>query len=147
MNHALARELHSDEREPCLRILLAEDSGELRRLLALVLRRDGHVVVEVRDAGELLDALASTLSTPTQPKFDLVICEQTLRGLQGLTVLAGLRARDQETPFILISDEVGVQERALRLSGVGVLGHPFNVEAIRSSIRSSIRTPALPTPR
>jgi CheY-like chemotaxis protein len=134
MNHALARELHSDEREPSLRILLAEDSGELRRLLALVLHRDGHVVVEVRDAGELLDALASTLITPTQPRFDLVICEQTLRGLQGLTVLAGLRARDRETPFILISDDAEVQERAKRLGGV-ILGHPFNVEAIRSSIR------------
>ena len=43
-----------------LRILVAEDNGTLRRLLALVLRRDGHDVVEACDAGELLEALASS---------------------------------------------------------------------------------------
>ena len=39
-----------------LRILVAEDNRTLRRLLALVLRRDGHEVAEACDAGELLEA-------------------------------------------------------------------------------------------
>ena len=43
-----------------LRILVAEDNRTLRRLLSLVLRRDGHDVAEACDAGELLEALASS---------------------------------------------------------------------------------------
>src|SRR5450432_2946267 len=124
MNHALASELRSFQQETSLRILLAEHNGEVRRLLGLVLHRDGHEVVEVRDAGELLELLAGALITPFQPAFDLIICEHTLPGIQGLTILAGLRSRNNDTPFILISDDAHVEERASRLDGV-VLNHPL----------------------
>jgi CheY-like chemotaxis protein len=136
MNHALASELRSFEQETSLRILVADHDGEMRRLLRLVLRRDGHEVVEVCDAGELLELLAATLVTPLELGFDLIICEQTLPGIQGLTILAGMRARNNDTPFILISDDGQVLERAHRLDGI-VLNHPLNVGAIRGAIRRS----------
>src|SRR5262245_58821762 len=44
-----------------LRILLAEDDREMRRLLALVLRSEGHEVVEARDGAELLEAVATDI--------------------------------------------------------------------------------------
>lgn len=121
-----------------LRILVAEDNGTLRRLLALVLRRDGHHVVEVCDAGELLEELASSwiIDDGGSAPIDLVICEQALPGLAGLTVLAGLRSRDRATPFILMTGDEEVQRRARRLRAV-VLDHPFNVAAIRAAIQQS----------
>jgi len=119
-----------------LKIMVAEDSGALRRLLALVLERDGHEVVEARDAGELLEALASAIVDEDGSPFDLVICEQTLPGVVGLSVLAGLRGSDRTTPFILITGDQDVQERA-RFLGAVVLDHPFNVAAIRGAIRQS----------
>ena len=121
-----------------LRILVAEDNRTLRRLLALVLRRDGHEVVETCDAGELLEALASSWiqGDGESAPIDLVICEQALPGLAGLTVLAGLRGRDRVTPFILMTGNEEVQRRARRLRAV-VLDHPFNVAAIRDAIRQS----------
>jgi len=61
-HHSVARELRLIEQETSLRILLAEDDAEMRRLLALVLRRDGHQVVEARDGGELLEALDAAMS-------------------------------------------------------------------------------------
>jgi CheY-like chemotaxis protein len=127
------------EDETSLRILLAEDDGEMRRLLALVLRRDGHQVVEARDGGELLEALAWTLIEPGREDFDLVICEQSLPGVPGLTVLEGLRARDRTTPFILITRNPGLAARARRLNAF-VLDRPFDVRAIRSAIRESADT-------
>jgi CheY-like chemotaxis protein len=139
MNHALASELRSFEQETSLRILLAEHDGEMRRLVGLVLHRDGHEVIDVRDAGELLELLAAALITPFQPGFDLIICEHTLPGIQGLTILAGLRSRNDDTPFILISDDSQVQERARRLDGV-VLNHALNIGAIRGAIRRSADT-------
>jgi CheY-like chemotaxis protein len=121
-----------------LRVLVAEDNRTLRRLLALVLRRDGHEVVEACDAGELLEALASSWiqSDGGSAPIDLVICEHALPGLAGLSVLAGLRSRDRATPFILMTGNEDVQRRARRLRAV-VLDHPFNVAAIRAAIRQS----------
>lgn len=40
-------------------VLLAEDDGELRSLLAQALRRDGHRVIEASDGSELLEQIAS----------------------------------------------------------------------------------------
>jgi len=121
-----------------LRILVAEDNRTLRRLLALVLRRDGHEVAEACDAGELLEALASSWipNDGASAPIDLVICEHALPGLAGLSVLAGLRSRDRATPFILMTGNEDVQRRARRLRAV-VLDHPFNVAAIRDAIRQS----------
>ncbi len=125
------------ERAP-LRILDAEDNRTLRRLLALVLRRDGHEVVEACDAGELLETLASSWihGDGGSAPIGLVICEHALPGLLGLSVLAGLRSRDRATPFILMTGNEEVQRRARRLRAV-VLDHPFNVAAIRAAIRQS----------
>ena len=133
MNQALAHELLLFEQENSLRLLVAEDDADLRRLLAVALRRDGHEVIEARDAAELLEALASTLIEPVESPFDVVICEQTLPGIPGLIVLAGLRARQRATPFILVTDQTAVRERARRL-GAAVVEH-LDVQAIRAAVR------------
>ena len=133
MNQALAREILLFEQETSLRLLVAEDDADLRRLLAVALRRDGHQVIEARDGAEILEALASTLIEPVASPFDVVICEQSLPGIPGLTVLAGLRSRQRATPFILVTDEVAVRERAGRL-GAAVVDH-LDVQAIRAAVR------------
>ena len=133
MNQALAREILLFEQETSLRLLVAEDDGDLRRLLAVALRRDGHAVIEARDGAELLEALASTLIEPVESPFDVVICEQTLPGIPGLTVLAGLRSRQRATPFILVTDQAPVRDRAQRL-GAAVVAH-LDVQAIRAAVR------------
>jgi CheY-like chemotaxis protein len=131
-----------------LRILLAEDSPELRRLLAHVLYREGHEVVEARDGAELLEAIAATLIEGGREHFDLIISEQDLPGVPGAAVLAGLRARRRATPFILITGKPKVQADARRL-GALILDQPFNLQAIRDAIRQSAqapRAPATPVP-
>ena len=133
MNQALAFEILLFEQETSLRLLVAEHDGELRRLLSAALRRDGHEVVEARDGAELLEALASTLIEPVESPFDVVICEQALPGIPGLIVLAGLRSRQRATPFILVTNQAPVRERARRL-GAAVIDH-LDVQAIRAAVR------------
>lgn len=141
MNQALTNEIQLYEEETSLRILVAEDNGEMRRLLALVLQRDGHEVVTVKDGGELLDVLAETWMHPEQPPFDLILAEQTLPDLPGLLALAGLRSHDRTTSFILITRDTAVATRAQHLGAV-VLDHPFNVGAIRAAVRRSLEETA-----
>ena len=85
------------------------------------------------DEEPMLEALASTLIEPVASPFDVVICEQTLPGIPGLTVLAGLRSRQRATPFILVTDQAAVRERAGRL-GAAVVEH-LDVQAIRAAVR------------
>ncbi len=133
MNEALAREIILFEEETSLRILVAEHDQDLRRLLGSALRRDGHEVIEARDGAELLEALASTLIEPVASPFDLVVCEQTLPGMPGLTVLAGLRSRQRATPFVLVTDDPAIGRRAGRL-GAAVLDR-LDIAAIRAIAR------------
>lgn len=138
MNHSaisqsLVVELDTLSQERSLRILLAENNRQLRRLLALILRRDGHVVVEATNGTELLDLMASTLVDGGQPHFDLIIAQHCIPGVLGLTILAGLRENDRALPFILIANSADVQDQARRL-GALVLGNSFNVEAIRAAV-------------
>src|SRR5262245_51178531 len=128
--HSASEEIHLADEEASLRILLAENDGELRRLLSVVLHRDGHEIVETRDASEMLEALAETLIAPDAFSFDAIVCAHTLPGIPGLTLLAGLRARGRAVPFILITDDAAVAEKARRLDAT-VIQHPFNIEAIR----------------
>jgi CheY-like chemotaxis protein len=136
----LASELSAVDDETSLRILLAEDNRQLRRLLTLILRRDGHEVVEIADGAELLEAFASML-TQGGHDYDLVISEQCLPGIPGVSALAGLRTWDRATPFVLITADPDVQEKARRLGAI-ILDHPFNVQAIRAAVRES--TAAVP---
>jgi CheY-like chemotaxis protein len=136
MNQAFARELHLFEEETSLRVLLAEDDPTLRRLLALILRRTGHEVVEAHDASELLEAIAGTLVDPRAPAFDLIVCEQALPGMPGLSLLAGLRARDPATGFVLLAENPDVQRRARALGAVA-LAAPFNVKMFELAVRQS----------
>lgn len=133
MNHALVREILVFEQETSLRILIADAEAARRRLLGTALRRDGHEVVEARDGAELLEALAATLLDPGIPSFDLVVCEQMLPGMPGLSVLAGLRARDRATPFALFTDDPAVARRGRQL-GAAVLDR-LDVAALRAIAR------------
>ena len=122
-----------------LRILLAEDNDTMRRLVGFVLRSDGHALEEVRDATELLAALAASLKGGPAAQLDAIVSEQTLPGLEGLTVLAGLRARGIELPFVLITADPDVQQRARRLGAV-ILDQPFNTRAIREAVTEASAT-------
>jgi len=137
---AATEKISLSRRTEPLRIALVEDNVALRRLLALVLLRDGHDVVESGDAGGLLDLLADGYVDTAATPIDLVICEQVLPGIVGLSLLSGLRAHDRRTPFILITGDDTVQIHARRLGAV-VLDHPFTLAAIRRAVRQACDVP------
>jgi CheY-like chemotaxis protein len=131
----------ANDRATPLRILLGEDNETMRRLVGFVLRSDGHALTEARDGAELLEALASSLMAGANARVDAIVAEQCLPGLEGLTILAGLRARGLATPFVLITADPDVQVRALRLGAV-VLDQPFNTQAIRAAVTEASGAPA-----
>lgn len=136
MNQPLAQEIRLSPDQASLRILVAEDDPTLRRLLAMILRHDGHQVVEARDGSELLEALAASLVDARLRPFDLIVCEQHLPGMPGLCVLAGLRVRDAATGFLLLTENPDLQRRARELGAVALAG-PINLRAFQAAVRLS----------
>jgi len=116
-----------------MRILLANGDPELRRLIGMVLRSDGHEIVEAGDGSELLEAIAPLVIDGDRP-FDLIISAQAMPGLPGVSVLAGLRSR--RTPFVLLTGHPVVQSQARRLGAV-VLDRPFDAATIRRAVQQA----------
>ena len=118
-----------------LRILLADGDRDLRRLIALALRSDGHEIVEAADGRELLEAIAP-LVIDGDRLFDVIVAAQAIPGLPGVSVLSGLRSRGRRTPFVLMSGNPVVQGQARRLGAI-VLDRPFDANAIRRAVQQA----------
>lgn len=109
------------------RLVVVDDEPGLRRLLILLLERDGRfeVVGEAADGEEALAAVDR--SDP-----DLLLLDLGLPGLDGLEVLQRLGGRQRPTTVVLTGfadDATLEQARNLGASAALVKGHDFSVVA------------------
>ena len=79
-----------------LKILIAEDDRELRRLFAHVLLKNGYTVKEVGNGKEALDALDNAY-------FDLIISDIMMPEMDGYTFVQNLRTAGNTTPVMMIT--------------------------------------------
>src|SRR5690349_24909599 len=109
------------------RILIVDDEANMRRILAALLRGDGHSITE---AGGTREALSAVAAGP----FDLVITDQKMGDGTGLDVLAACRDADPALPVVLLTAfaTIDLAVEALRLGAFDFLTKPFNPEAVRA---------------
>jgi DNA-binding response OmpR family regulator len=119
-----------------LRILLAEDDREMRRLLATSLREEGFDVIAASDGNRLLEQIGSHILSPGRDPVDLVISDVRMPGRSGLEVLAGLRGADWATPFIIITafGDEETHAEARRLGAVAVFDKPFDLDDFKTAV-------------
>ena len=79
-----------------LRILIAEDDRELRRLFAHVLLKHGYSVSEVKNGKEALDAMFADY-------YDLLISDIMMPVMDGYELVRELRASGNNTPVLMIT--------------------------------------------
>ncbi|MGM9647555.1 MAG: response regulator transcription factor [Eubacteriales bacterium] len=79
-----------------LKILIAEDDRELRRLFAHVLIKNGYVVTEVSNGQEALNAL-------DYEYFDLIISDIMMPVMDGYELVSRLRESGSTTPILMIT--------------------------------------------
>ncbi|RRR78356.1 MAG: response regulator [Candidatus Viridilinea halotolerans] len=110
------------------RVLVIDDDGILRELCALILRGAGFGVETLANALAAQDLLERV-------KFDLIILDVFMPGLDGLSLLERMRAQGDLTPILLMSGHVTVQDaaRAMRLGVRGLLLKPFPPEDLRTT--------------
>jgi DNA-binding NtrC family response regulator len=114
------------------RVVLAEDDGPFRHLLAAALARDGFEVVEVRDGRELVQRIASHVLSGLP--VDLIISDIRMPLMTGLDALAGLRRAEWAIPVILITawSDASTHVEAKRFGASAVFHKPFNLDDLRT---------------
>ncbi len=121
-----------------MRVLIVDDDIELCALLKEFLEREKFEVALVHDGVGGLD-LAS------MGKFDLVVLDLMLPGLDGFSVLKQLRERSR-VPVLVLTARGEDEDRivGLDLGADDYLGKPFNprelVARIRAILRRAVRT-------
>ncbi len=82
------------------KVLVIDDSVSMRKVVAMVLSRDGHTVVESADGAEALERLK-------QEKVNLIICDVNMPKMDGITFLKHLRQEpgSREVPVVMLTTE------------------------------------------
>jgi len=119
-----------------VRVLLADDDREVRRSLAMKLRRDGYQVSEFADGDALLADLRAAPRFAALAPPDVLVCDLDMPGLSGFDLLAALRCRAVAARVILTSasDDLATRAQAAPLHPVALLRKPLDVDDLRTLI-------------
>ncbi|MEM9949611.1 MAG: response regulator [Cyanobacteria bacterium P01_D01_bin.36] len=114
-------------------ILIAEDEPRIAMFMSKGLKKAGY---QTHVVGDGTQALALSLSG----KFDLVLLDVGLSGLDGWSVLSELRASSAQLPVIIITALYGLEERdhSLALGADGFISKPFRFNHLLKCIRRCI---------
>ena len=117
-----------------MHVLLVEDDGETARYLEKGLSESGHVVELARDGA---DGLALALDN----RFDALVVDRMLPGLDGLSLIETLRRKGRRTPVLILSALAQVDDRVegLRAGGDDYLTKPFAFSELLARLEALIR--------
>jgi two-component system, OmpR family, response regulator len=117
-----------------MHILLVEDDPKVAGHVAKGLREGGHLVDRMADGREGLLAAADE-------RYDVIILDRMLPGVDGLKILQTLRATGDATPVLILSALGAVDERVagLRAGGDDYLAKPFALSELLARVDALAR--------
>ncbi|MBX3160145.1 MAG: response regulator [Deltaproteobacteria bacterium] len=121
------------------RLVIADDSAEMRWLVRTAVGQEFAEVVEAADGRELLWTLLRTeLRSPEGPP-DVVVTDLYMPGYSGLDVIDAWRELHPANPWILITafPDDAVARRAARL-GATMLAKPFSTAQLRNAVHAAL---------
>lgn len=115
-------------------ILIIEDEENIARVLQLELEFEGY---ETGIAHTGPDGLIKY----REQRWDLVLLDLMLPGLNGLDVLRRIRATEADTPVILLTAKSDVEDKVagLDLGANDYVTKPFEIDELLARIRSALR--------
>ncbi len=117
-----------------MKLLVVEDDREAAAFLVKGLRESGHTVDHAGDGRQgLFLAMSET--------FDAMIIDRMLPGLDGLSIIAALRAAENVTPVLILSalDAVDDRVRGLKAGGDDYLTKPFAFSELQARLEALLR--------
>jgi len=115
------------------RILVVDDDGDMRALLADELRREGYEVTEASDGGEAVLACR-------RAEFAVILMDKNMPGPSGLDLLPGFRRTYPRTHIIMMTafGDVPSYTEATEKGAADYLFKPFRIEEMKTAIRKAL---------
>ena len=119
----------SDETPNAARILVVDDEEMIRPLLTQILVREGYDVTTATDGQEAIDLLL-------QERFDVVITDMVMPGVNGMEVVRIAKAIDPDYPVIVMTGYPSTETmtRLVRLGASDYLAKPWAVDVITATV-------------
>lgn len=123
-----------------MRIHVVEDERQLARHIAQALARHGHEATSHFDGAQ---ALKAAIEHPP----DLIVLDLNLPGLEGMSVLAGLREASCPARVLILTarGEVEHRVRGLKAGADDYMAKPFSMDELVARIEALGRRGATPT--
>src|SRR5437899_8451981 len=116
-------------------ILAVDDSSSLRQMVAFSLKAAGYMVIEAIDGCDGLEKAKNHT-------VDLVLTDQNMPGMDGLTLIKSLRqiVSYQRVPILMLTTESGDEMKAMgRAAGAnGWLVKPFDPQRLIEVVKKVI---------
>ena len=113
-----------------LKVLVVDDEANMRRVLEIMLTRQGYRTHSAADGQQAFDLLR-------EQTFDLVISDLRMPLINGIELLRKLRESQIDVPLIMITAQGSIESavEAMRLGACDYLLRPFDVEALNLAIQ------------
>lgn len=114
-------------------IWVVDDEEPVREVLGAMLQQLGHEIRLFPDSESLLNAYHPGLA-------DVVLTDFRMPGMDGLTLIRNLRAKDARVVIMMLTGFPSVQDavEAVRLGASDYLSKPFRMEEIRMRITRAL---------
>ncbi len=115
------------------KILLVEDDYNLGLMICELLEMDGY---EVR----LLRMANNTVKNLLEDKFDMVLMDKLLSGIDGTDICAKIRNTDtiSQTPILMMSALDGARKNCIEAGATGFIDKPFEIKDLLASVKDTI---------
>jgi DNA-binding NtrC family response regulator len=125
--------VHSQPDIMSVRVLVADDDAEMRRMLAVLLKRHGFDVESAADGNQVEQKLEN-MDEKEVP--DLIITDVRMPGPSGLHILDRVRRRFPETQVIIITafGDPRLHARAEQLGAAAVFDKPFDFNELLETV-------------
>ena len=113
-------------------ILAVDDSASMRQMVSFTLRSSGYEVIEAIDGQDALDKIGDK-------QVDLVLTDQNMPRMDGLTLIRQLRIQDRfkRTPILVLTTESDTDKKNLArdAGATGWMVKPFDPERLVATVR------------
>ena len=111
-------------------ILIVEDDPQVARLIALVLQRHGYV-------GEIVSDGKIALDRVREKKPQAIFADLSIKGMGGEALCSALKQDDEmkSIPFVVLSGDRDIAEKAKGCGADDYLGKPFEFEELIDLVR------------
>jgi len=120
-------------------VIVVDESRERRATIGTVLRADGHHVVEVSDAAQLLSRLMCAVALRRHPEPVAVVADPRASVCE---VLQMLRAARWRLPLVFVAGE-DEGPPAGELGALATFRVPVDLRALRRTIAAALESPRL----